>query len=65
MPTSPWVLFHAIALLCSFWVVWASHSRVLPKGPLTLQRVVSVPVGVTSWTLAMNWGKFSRVSQYP
>src|SRR5919112_1119129 len=47
VPTSPWVLFHAIALFCSFWVVWASHSSVLPKGPLTLQRVVSGPVGVT------------------
>jgi len=58
-------VIHPMVLLGSLWVVLAPHSSALPKGPLTLQRVVSNPVGVTSATLAMKFGRFSSVSEYP
>src|SRR5918997_3431138 len=57
------VLFQAMPRSGLISVVRASNSTVLPRGPLTLQWLVS-PATRTSSTLRMIRGKFSRFDQY-
>ena len=52
--TLPFSVFHPIASLGLFWVVFASNSSLAPNGPLTTQWVVSGPVGRISSTFVMN-----------